>query len=55
MPLNEDSIPLEALPLADKMALCFGEEDRGLSDAAHAMADYYINIPMVGFTQSFNL
>ena len=55
MTLNDNSIPLEALPLTDKMALCFGEEDRGLSDTAHEMADYYVNIPMVGFTQSFNL
>ena len=55
MTLNDNSIPLEALPLTDKMSLCFGEEDRGLSDTAHEMADYYVNIPMVGFTQSFNL
>jgi tRNA (guanosine-2'-O-)-methyltransferase len=55
MTLNEKSIPLEELPITDKMALCFGEEDRGLSDAAHTLADYYVNIPMIGFTQSFNL
>jgi tRNA (guanosine-2'-O-)-methyltransferase len=55
MTLHEDSISLEALPLQEKLAICFGEEETGLSDIAHEMADYYVHIPMVGFTQSLNL
>jgi tRNA (guanosine-2'-O-)-methyltransferase len=55
MTLNEKSIPVYQLPVSAKLALCFGEEDRGLSDEAHKLADYHVSIPMVGFTQSFNL
>lgn len=53
--LHENSIPLHELPLDEKIAVCFGTEETGLSETAHELADYYVQIPMVGFTQSFNI
>lgn len=53
--LQEETIPIQELPLDEKIALCFGTEETGLSDDALEMADYYVKIPMVGFTQSFNI
>lgn len=37
------------------MALVFGTEETGLSDYAMSQVDDFIRIPMVGFTESFNL
>lgn len=43
------------LPIDDKLALCFGTEETGLSETAHEMADYYCQVPMYGFTRSYNI
>ena len=48
-------IPLEELPLTSPLALCFGTEDMGVSEEAEKFADYRVNIPMAGFTESFNI
>ena len=53
--LRDDAIPLEALIINEKIALCFGSEELGLSETANTMADDFIKIPMRGFTQSFNI
>lgn len=45
----------EEVPLDRPLALCMGNEEFGLSDKAHTMADYYVRIPMYGFTRSFNI
>lgn len=45
-----DNIPLEG-----KTALVFGTEMEGLTDTARNMADGCMKIPMVGFTESFNI
>jgi tRNA (guanosine-2'-O-)-methyltransferase len=45
----------ESLPLGKKTALLFGTELEGLSDTALALADGYLCIPMVGFTESLNI
>jgi tRNA (guanosine-2'-O-)-methyltransferase len=45
----------ESLPLREKTALLFGTEMTGLSSIALEMADDYITIPMVGFTESLNI
>jgi tRNA (guanosine-2'-O-)-methyltransferase len=45
----------EELPIDNKLALCFGTEELGLSDTLHEMSDYFVKIPMYGFTQSFNI
>lgn len=46
---------LHELPMTKKTALLFGTEISGLSSQALNMADEYVYIPMVGFTQSFNV
>lgn len=38
-----------------KIALLFGTEMRGLTDNALEQADEYLKIPIVGFTESFNI
>ncbi len=38
-----------------RVALMFGTELNGLSDRALELADEYIRIPMVGFTESYNI
>lgn len=43
------------LPLDKPIALLFGGEEAGLSEAALGTADMRVAIPMVGFTRSFNL
>ncbi len=45
----------ETLPLDQKTALLFGTELTGLTREALDMADDYIKIPMVGFTESLNI
>jgi len=46
-----DTIPLERGPIA----LCFGNELDGLSDTCLEAADEYLQIPMYGFVESFNI
>ena len=45
----------ETLPLETKTALIFGTEMAGLTPVALDMADDFIRIPMVGFTESLNI
>jgi tRNA (guanosine-2'-O-)-methyltransferase len=40
---------------AGRMALMFGTELNGLTEKAIELADEYIQIPMVGFTESYNI
>ena len=53
-PHTDDTTP-EALPLDRPVALVFGSEGPGITDAARAEADYFVRIPMFGFTESFNI
>lgn len=53
-PHTNDTTP-EALPLDRPVALVFGSEGPGISDAAKSMADHFVRIPMHGFTESFNI
>ena len=53
--LRPGAIPLSELDLSQKTVLCFGTEEQGLSEALHEAADVFVHIPMVGFTQSFNI
>lgn len=48
-------VPLEEMELKEPIALCFGTEEKGLSEEAHEMADMFVQIPSFGFTQSFNV
>lgn len=53
--LDQDSIPIEDVPLDQPLALCFGTEETGLSKTILDSADLKVHIPMFGFTQSFNI
>ncbi len=53
--LDARSRPLEQLPFVGKVALVFGNEHRGVSDEALALADASYAIPMLGFVQSLNV
>jgi tRNA (guanosine-2'-O-)-methyltransferase len=53
--LGEGSPPIERLPFAGKVALVFGNERRGVSAEALALADARYAIPMRGFVQSLNV
>ena len=53
-PHEKDYTP-ETLPIETPAALVFGTELAGLSPEALSLADGYIKIPMVGFTESLNI
>lgn len=53
--LHPNAIPLSELPLDKKVALVFGTELTGITDKAVEHADYFVTIPMCGFTQSLNV
>lgn len=53
--LGADSVHPADLPLDQKLALVYGNEEYGMSPYAHANTDLNIKIPMYGFTQSFNI
>jgi len=53
--LGEGSRPLGSLSFAGKVALVFGNEKRGVSDEALALAEARYAIPMRGFVQSLNV
>jgi tRNA (guanosine-2'-O-)-methyltransferase len=53
--LGEGSVGLGELSFAPQVALVFGNESRGVSDEALALADARYAIPMRGFSQSLNV
>jgi tRNA (guanosine-2'-O-)-methyltransferase len=53
--LDARARPLGTLPFAGKVALVFGNEHRGVSHDALALADATYAIPMRGFVQSLNV
>lgn len=52
---HESGYTPESLPLSQKVALVFGTELEGLTPAAISMADDFVKVPMVGFTESLNI
>lgn len=46
---------LEALNISKPMAICFGQESKGLSETFLRNADEQIYIPQYGFTESYNV
>lgn len=53
---HTNDVNLEELDLSKgKIALMFGSEQPGLSNLALEHADEFMKIPMVGFTESFNI
>lgn len=53
--LGVKSTSLYSLDLTKKTALVFGNEHRGVSEDASALADVNFQIPMVGMIQSLNV
>jgi len=43
------------IPINEPLAICFGTEKEGVTPLLTENADYYIQIPMYGFTESFNV
>jgi tRNA (guanosine-2'-O-)-methyltransferase len=52
---HQNDFSLEELPIENKIALFFGTELTGLSDDVIQHADYFMRIPMYGFTESYNI
>jgi len=52
---EEDSLSLAEIPLDRKLAIMFGNEEKGLSREAFDAADATLRLPMFGFTQSYNI
>lgn len=53
--LHETSCSIEELPVDTPIALVFGTELTGISEAVKQHADKFVKIPMFGFTESFNI
>lgn len=53
--LHEKTIALHELDLSSRTAILMGTELTGASDTAMQMADVYMKIPTVGFTESLNV
>ncbi|MGY6521185.1 MAG: TrmH family RNA methyltransferase [Mongoliitalea sp.] len=49
------SISIHELDVSQKIALVFGNEHAGISDEVKSSADQLVHIPMMGFTESFNI
>jgi tRNA (guanosine-2'-O-)-methyltransferase len=52
---HENETSLAALPLDKPLALVFGTEGEGISEEVKNNADYFVKIPMYGFTESYNV
>jgi tRNA (guanosine-2'-O-)-methyltransferase len=53
--LQRDAVPYTDVDFAKPLALVFGSEADGISDACLAFADKVVRIPMLGMVQSLNL
>ncbi len=52
---HKDSYTIENVPLDKKLALFFGTELEGMSEQLEKNAEVFVKIPMMGFTESFNI
>lgn len=52
---SPDSISIHDLQPGEMLALVFGNEHAGISEEVKAKADGLVHIPMLGFTDSFNV
>jgi len=53
--LDGEALDLAALPFGERLALVFGNERDGLSSEFAERCDGFFRIPMLGFSQSFNI
>jgi len=52
---HKNNCTLDRLPVDKKLALVFGTELEGVSQDVFDHADEFVKIPMLGFTESFNV
>jgi tRNA (guanosine-2'-O-)-methyltransferase len=52
---HKNGYNIEDLPVDKPLALMFGTELTGISDTIREHADEFVQIPMFGFTESFNI
>lgn len=52
---HKNGYSIDELPVDKPIALIFGTELTGISDTVRDMADSFVQIPMFGFTESFNI
>lgn len=52
---HTDDCMISELDLSRPVALVFGNEKRGISKECKSMADGFVKIPMLGFTESYNI
>lgn len=52
---DPNSASIYDLPIDQRTAVVFGTEKRGMSDFARENVDELVHIPMLGFTESFNI
>lgn len=52
---HRNDVQLPDLPIDKPFALIYGTEETGLSETALNLADEFVKIPQVGFTESFNI
>ena len=52
---HKDAYTPQDLPLDKPIALFFGAEKHGISEELSKEADYFVKIPMHGFTESYNV
>jgi len=53
--LHADTVPIRDLDFTEPTALIFGNEDAGVSDAMMEEVDGACEVPLPGFTESFNV
>lgn len=53
--VDSNSISLQELEPSEKIALVFGNEHEGISEEVKSNCDGLVHIPMLGFTDSFNI
>ncbi len=52
---HKEDFTCTTIPLEEPLAVVFGKEMEGISDTVIAEADYFMKIPMYGFTESLNI
>ncbi|MGL1885216.1 MAG: RNA methyltransferase [Reichenbachiella sp.] len=52
---HEYAVDYKSIELPEKVAVVFGAEETGISPYVQEHADHLITIPMMGFTESFNI
>ena len=52
---HKNDFLISEIPIEEKTAFVFGTEITGISKEVEESADYFVKIPMFGFTESFNI